>query len=140
MASKSLYRLYVLNLALAAAHQIEATEAGEWGLLGIPIGVQGFAILTFLMFIFFLHGLVELSRGKRAGLWYSLVLAGGGLVTTVCHVWLLAAGDGGFNHPVALVILAALGTASLAQLLTTVRALPGYPKHPEVPEPEFMED
>ena len=139
MGSKSLYWLYVLNLSLAAAHQVEATYAGEWGLVGIPIGVQGFAILTLLIFLFFLHGLVQLSRGKRAGLWYSGVLAGGGLVTTACHVWLLALGDGGFTHPVALVILAGVGTTSLAQLVETVRAIPGWPREPEMPRPEFFE-
>lgn len=140
MIPKSLRWLYVLNLALAAAHQVEAVHVGEWGLLGLPIGVQGFVVLTFLVFFFFLHGLVQLVRGKRAGLWYSGVLAGGGLVTTGCHIWFLARGDGGFTHPVALIVLAAVGTASLAQLVATVRALPGAPVEPEIPEPDFVDE
>ena len=140
MVTKSLRWLYVLNLALAAAHQVEAVHAGEWGLLGLPVGLQGYVVLTFLVFLFFLHGLVELARGRRAGLWYAGVLAGGGLVTTGCHIWFLARGDGGFTHPVALVILAGVGTASLAQLIATARALPGPPESPEIPEPDFVDD
>ena len=140
MGSKSLYWLYVLNLALAAGHQVVAADVREWGLLGLDIGIQGFTILTFLIVGFFAHGLVELARGKRAGLWYSMVLAGGGLVSTACHVLLLAGGDSGFTHPVALVLLAATGTASLAQLTATIRATPGWPGRAEMPKPEFYDE
>ena len=135
----SLRWLYIVNLALAAAHQVEAVRWEEWGLLGIPVGPDGFVVLTFLAFVFFLHGLVQLARDRRAGLWYSFVLAGGGLLTTACHVWLLAAGDSGFTGPVAVVLLAATGTVSIAQAVATWRALPGAPGNPEVPEPEFVE-
>lgn len=137
MVPKSLHWLYVVNLALAAAHQVEAGHWGEWGLLGVPIGIQGFVVLTFLVFLFFLHGLIELTREKRAGLWYSGVLAGGGLVTTGCHVYFLARGDGAFTHPVALLVLAGVGAVSVAQAVVTVRALPGPPDAAEVPEPDL---
>ncbi|MFO7893830.1 MAG: DUF6713 family protein [Longimicrobiales bacterium] len=138
MIPKSLRWLYVVNLALAAAHQVEATHWGEWGLLGIPVGVQGFVVLTFLIFLFFLHGLVQLVRENRAGLWYSGVLAGGGLLSTACHVYFLARGDGGFTHPVALLVLAGVGAVSLVQAVVTVRALPGAPDEPQAPEPDFV--
>lgn len=137
MYPKSLRWLYVVNLALAAAHQVEAAHWGEWGLLGVPVGVQGFAVLTFLVFLFFLYGLIELTREERAGLWYSGVLAGGGLLTTACHVYFLARGDGAFTHPVALLVLAGVGAVSLAQAVVTVRALPGPPDEPKVPDPGF---
>jgi hypothetical protein len=96
-------------------------------------------VLTFLVFVFFLHGLVQLARGSRAGLWYSGVLAGGGLLTTACHAWLLGAGTSGFTGPVALILLAATGAVSIAQAVATWRALPGTPEEREVPEPEFVE-
>lgn len=122
MYPRSLRWLYMVNLALAAAHQVEAAHWEEWGLLGIPVGIQGFVILTFLIMLFFLHGLIQVLHEERMGLWYSGVLAGGGLLTTVCHVWLLARGDSAFTHPVALVLLAAVGVVSLAQAVETFRA------------------
>lgn len=138
MIPKSLRWLYIVNLALAAAHQVEAVRWEEWGMLGIPVGAEGFVILTFLVFLLFLHGLVLLARGERAALWYAGVLAGGGLLTTACHAWLLGAGTSGFTGPVALVLLAATGAVSIAQAVVTVRALPGPPAEPQVPEPDFV--
>lgn len=138
MYPKSLRWLFIVNLALAAAHQAEAAHWGEWGLLGISMGHQLFVVLTFLVFVFFLHGLVEVIREKRAGLWYSGVLAGGGLVTTGCHAYFLARGESAFTDPVAMILLAATGAVSLAQGMVTFRALPGAPDDPEVPEPDFV--
>ncbi len=135
---KSLRWLYIVNLALAAAHQVEAARWEEWGLLGIPVGIDLFTVLTFAIFILFLHGLVQLARGSQAGLWYSGVLAGGGMLTTACHAWFLARGDSAFTDPVALVLLAATGAVSIAQAVVTVQVVRASPGDPELPEPDFV--
>jgi hypothetical protein len=135
---KTLRWLYVVNLALAAAHQVLAAHWEEWGLLGIPVGLDLFTILTFGIFLVLLHGLVQLARGRRAGLWYSGVLAGGGMVTTACHAWFLGQGDSAFTGIVALALLSATGAVSIAQAWVTVQVARSWPGDPDLPEPDFV--
>ncbi len=119
----TLRRLYVLNLAVLAAHEVDSAYWHEWELFRLPGGSQLFVALNLALFAVFLHGLVRLVEGRRSGLWYSLALAAAGLFAAVLHSTFLALGHPEFTAPVSLALLAATTVLSLAQARITRSAL-----------------
>lgn len=122
-----LKRLYIIDFALLAAHEVDSAYWREWELFGIPGGIQLFVLLNLPLFLLFTHGLVQLVERRRSGLWYSLGLATAGVAAAVIHGIFLALGDDGFRTPVSLAVLAAAGVVSVALAVATVRALRAPP-------------
>jgi len=66
-------------------------------------------------------------RGRRRGLWFSLILAISGLFALAVHGLLLLQGGTAFRAPASVLLLIGIGAVSIAQLLATLRAISGKP-------------
>ena len=116
-----LQRLYVIDFALLAAHEVDSGYWREWELFGLPGGIQLFVVLNLALFLLFSHGLVQVASRKPSGVWYALGLAGAGLFAAVVHGTFLALGDDAFTTPVSLGVLGVAGVVSLGLAVVTVR-------------------
>lgn len=115
--------LYLLNMVLLFAHEIDSAYWQEWELFGLPGGIQLFVILNLVLILFFLVGYGHLLQGRRRGHFYALLLAGTGLFAFTIHVAFLLAGDPAFRLPVSLLLLVLAFVISILQAISAVRAL-----------------
>jgi hypothetical protein len=72
---KSLDRVVILNLALVLAHQVDAAHWHEWEMFRLPGGIQLFAALNALIFVFLLSSVVPVIQRRRPGFGCSLAIA-----------------------------------------------------------------
>lgn len=107
--------VYILNLALLFAHEIESAYWKEWELFRIPGGVQLFVLLHIPLLMAALVGLVLLREAERSGVIISMVLAAAGVFAFSIHTFFILRGRREFTLPVSLFLLAAILAASLAQ-------------------------
>lgn len=107
--------VYILNLALLFAHEIESAYWKEWELFRIPGGVQLFVLLHIPLLMAALVGLVLLQEAERSGAIISMVLAAAGVFAFSIHTFFILRGRREFTLPVSLFLLAAILAASLAQ-------------------------
>ena len=120
--------LYLVNTALLATHEIDSAYWHEWRLFGMPGGIQLFLVLNFVLLLVVFRGLPELVRGKRAGSWFSLAVAGAGVLAVVLHGAFLLLGHPEFRLPVSLTILALLAPLSAMQAYLAVSTLRESPR------------
>ncbi len=114
---------YLINATLLIAHEIDSAYQREWEMLRLPGGPGGFLLIHLPVVGLVLYGLVLLVRGGPAGLWFSLALAGCGVLAFCLHLFFLRKGHPAFRQPVSLFILGAILAASLAQAVLTVGAM-----------------
>ncbi len=62
MADRRLAKLYMLNLALLATHEIDSAYWHEWEMFHLPGGVQGFLVLNLLLLLIFIVGVERIVR------------------------------------------------------------------------------
>jgi hypothetical protein len=115
--------IYVLNLALLATHEIDSAYWHEWNLFGLPGGIQLFLVLNFVLLAVFLVGLVRLVRGHASAAWFSLALAGSGILAFGLHSLFLYLGHPEFRLPVCLTILVLTLVVSIVQARLSLRLL-----------------
>lgn len=115
--------VYIVNLTLFLAHEIDGAYWHEWELFSIPGGIQMFLVVNVVAVAIVLIGLERLVSGKRSGHYFALLLGVSGLAIVGIHGYFLAAGDPSFRVPASIAVLVALVPVSLAQLIVTTRAL-----------------
>ena len=118
-----LKRLYWINAALLATHEVDSAYWKEWRVFHLPFGLGGFVLLHIGLFLLAFWGYEQVVRGNRAGLWASVVLASGGVFALVAHGTLLLQGGTEFRVPVSISLLAAIGAVSIVQVSAAARAL-----------------
>jgi hypothetical protein len=117
-----LARLYLLNLAPLATHEIDSAFWKEWEIFHLPGGLQLFLALNLLLLGLALGGLPAVMQGTRRGLWYSLGLSSAGLACFLIHGGFLLAGHPAFRTPVSLSIIGGTFGISLVQAALTIRS------------------
>jgi hypothetical protein len=115
--------LYLVTLALLAAHEIDSAYWHEWELFGMPGGIQLFLVLNFALLIPLLWGLTRLARSPRTGAPFGIVLALAGVVAFGLHTWFLVHGRPEFRLAASLAILGATLIASLGLGWLSLKAL-----------------
>jgi hypothetical protein len=115
--------LYLADSVLLINHEIDSAYWKEWDLFGLPGGIAGFLSLHFPLLLFILGGLVLISRGSRAGLVFSLVLALGGIFGFLIHTYFLKRGRKEFDTLMSKCLLAAMLVVSCLLLAATVYAM-----------------
>jgi Kef-type K+ transport system membrane component KefB len=118
-----LRRLYWIDTALLAAHEVDSAYWKEWRVFHLPFGLGGFVLLHVALFLLALWGFELVIAQRRAGLWAAVLLAAAGIFAPVAHGALLLQGGTEFRAPVSLALLAATGAVSLALLAAAVPAL-----------------
>ena len=112
--------VYLVNAVFLILHEIDSAYWKEWELFRLPGGIIGFLVLHFPLLAFVLYGLVLVREGSRAGLWFSLALAGGGLFAWSIHTWFIRQGREEFTTGISRFILRATLVLSMIQLGVTV--------------------
>ncbi|MFG1690966.1 DUF6713 family protein [Gemmatimonadota bacterium] len=115
--------LYLVNASLLVTHEIDSAYWSEWELLHLPGGIQLFLILNLGLVLLVLYGFRELAQRRRSGLWFSLGLAGAGVLAFLIHGFFLARGHPEFRLPTSLAILGASFVLSLVQGASAWRLL-----------------
>ena len=115
--------VYLVNSVLLINHEIDSAYWKEWKLFKLPGGISFFLVLHFIILFIVLFGLVEVYWQSVAGLWFSLVLALGGVFAFSIHMYFIKRGRDEFRLPVSLFILISLLPVSLVQLGITIYLL-----------------
>ncbi len=116
-------KLYLMNLSLLTAHQIDSAYWREWELFGLPGGIQLFVGLNLVLIALFLFGFQKAITGTRTGLLYSLILALCGVFAFVFHGYYLLAGNEKFLEPVSMGVIGVGFGVSLVQGAVVSRRL-----------------
>ena len=115
--------VYLVNSVLLINHEIDSAYWKEWKLFKLPGGISFFLVLHLIILFIMLFGLVEVYRQSVDGLWFSLVLALGGVFAFSIHMYFIKRGRDEFKLPVSLFILISLLPVSLVQLGITIYLL-----------------
>ena len=115
-----LFYIYLLNAVVLINHEIDSAYWKEWELFRLPGKITGFLLLHFPLLAFVLYGLILVREGTRAGLWCSLILAGGGIFAWSIHTWFIRRGRVEFTTGISWFILRTTLVFSLVQLVITV--------------------
>lgn len=118
-------RLYLLNTALLATHEIDSAYWHEWNLFYLPGGIQFFLVVNFVLLLAVLYGLERVVRLRRGAKLFSYLLAGAGILAFSIHTAFVAAGFPEFRTPVSMSLLAATLLVSIVQIVVTAR-MPQY--------------
>jgi len=118
-----LARLYLLNVALLIAHEIDAAYWLEWRLFGLPGGNQAFVAAHIPLIVLVIWGYERLRANTRTGNWLSLTVCFVGLFALASHAMILIIGRPEFREPGSMAILAAIGVVSGFQIPQTMRRL-----------------
>jgi hypothetical protein len=107
--------LYVLNLALLVAHEIDSAFWKEWNLFGLPGDIQEFLVVNFLLMLVALVGFRNMISGKRSRYYFALILAGSGIFAFGIHSYFVLQGHQEFTLLVSVVTLIMIFFLSLIQ-------------------------
>lgn len=115
-----LFWLYLSNSVLLINHEIDSAYWKEWELFKLPGGITGFLLIHFPLLFIVLYGLVLVSLQSFSGLIFSLILCLGGIFAFSIHTYFLRKGRKEFDKPISRIILLALLTVSIIQLIVTI--------------------
>ncbi len=118
--SEALFWIYLLNTVVLIIHEIDSAYWKEWELFRLPGGVTGFLLLHFPLLFLVLYGLVLVREGTRAGLIFSILLAGGGIFAFGIHSWFIKRGREEFTSAVSRAILHLTLVLSIVQAALTI--------------------
>lgn len=110
-----LFWIYLVNAVLLIDHEIDSAYWKEWELFKLPGGIGFFLVLHLPLLFLVLLGLVEVYKGSRGGLFFSLALGGVGIFAFCIHTYFIKKGKPGFQTPVSQFILYATLVVSLLQ-------------------------
>lgn len=117
---EALFWIYLLNAVVLIVHEIDSAYWKEWELFRLPGGVNGFLLLHFPILTLVLYGLVLVREGSRAGLIFSVALAGGGIFAFGIHSWFIRKGREEFTSAISRLILYLTLVLSLVQAALTL--------------------
>lgn len=126
-----LRQLYWINAALLSTHEVDSGYWNwrEWNLFHLPGGLPGFLLLHVLLFLLIFWGFQEVVRGRRSGLWFSLLLAASGIFALAVHSAFLLQGGAEFRIPASILLLIAIGAVSIIQAVAALRAVLAEPSN-----------
>jgi hypothetical protein len=114
--------LYLLNLTLLAAHEIDSAYWEVWNLFHLPGGIQVFLAVNFVLLLIFIFGYRQVVNNRRSGAYFALALAGVGLLTAGIHGYFYITQVKGFSLPASQIVLALILVVSGLQIFATLRA------------------
>lgn len=120
-----LFWIYLVNAVVLINHEIDSAYWKEWELFRLPGGVTGFLLLHFPLLFLVLYGLILVRQGAAAGLYFSLILALGGIFAFSIHTWFICRGREEFTTAVSRFLLAATLGLSMVQIVVTSIILAG---------------
>ena len=72
--------VYLINSVLLINHEIDSAHWKEWDLFKLPGGITGFLLMHFPLLFLILLGQILVVKASAAGLVFSLMISGGGVV------------------------------------------------------------
>jgi hypothetical protein len=115
--------LYGVNSVLLIIHEEDSAYWREWDLFGLPGGIQSFLLMDMILIALGLIGFRYVIQGRRAGLWFSVVQAGCGILAFVLHGVFIVNGHPEFTLPVSEAVLVLTFLVSIAQATVSVQGL-----------------
>ncbi|MBT8228214.1 MAG: hypothetical protein HKP61_02135 [Dactylosporangium sp.] len=115
--------LYLINISLLIAHEIDSAYWMEWEMFGLPGGNGGFFALHIPLVALFVWGYGRVIAATRAGFWLSLLTCVAGFFAFGIHATFLVAGYTQFREPASLALLAAIAVVSGFQTPATIRRM-----------------
>ncbi len=134
MADRRLAKLYMLNVALLAMHEIDSAYWQEWRLFHLPGGAAGFVALHFVVVPIILVGLVMVARGSAQSRWWSIPIGVAGAAGCIAHLTFLARGDESFSTPFSVALIVAFGLSSVTLTIIALKPDRLYWKRKPTPE------
>ena len=116
---KTAAKLYLINLALLATHEIDSAFWHEWKLFGLPGGIDLFLILNLALLLLFLYGFEKVVEWKKGAPAFSYFLAASGIFAFGIHSYFILNGNPEFTSVISYGILALTFVISLAQVVVT---------------------
>ena len=89
--SRRASKIYLVNLALLATHEIDSAYWHEWELFRLPGGIQFFLVVNLGLLAAVLYGFERVVRLDRSSRFFSCLLAGMGIFAFVVHTAFLFA-------------------------------------------------
>jgi hypothetical protein len=117
---KTAAKLYLINLALLATHEIDSAFWHEWKLFGLPGGIDLFLILNFALLLLFLYGFEKVVEWKKGAPAFSYFLAASGIFAFGIHSYFILNGNPEFTSVISYGILLLTLLVSISQLVVTI--------------------
>ena len=110
-------KLYLLNLALLATHEIDSAFWHEWNLFNIPGGIDLFLVLNLALLLLFMFGFEKVVKWEKGAPLFSYILAFSGIFAFVVHSYFILNGHPEFNSIISYGILLLTFITSIAQIV-----------------------
>ena len=110
-------KIYLINLALLATHEIDSAFWHEWKLFNLPGGIDVFLVLNLLLLLFFMYGFEKVVRWKKGSVFFSYFLAFSGIFAFAIHSFFILNNHPEFNSTISLAILILAFITSVAQII-----------------------
>lgn len=120
--SGSVQALFLLNVTLLVAHQIDAAYWQEWELFGIPLGIQFFDAFNLAIVPVLLAGHKATVLGSKHWYRHCMLASFLGILTFALHAAFLLRGDERFRLPLSLSLILFCGISGVALFLVSRRS------------------
>jgi len=115
--TRILVKIYLINLALLATHEIDSAFWHEWDLFTLPGGIGLFLILNLVLLLLFLYGFEKVVKWEKGAAPFSYLLAFSGIFAFVIHSVFILIGNPEFTSVISFGILLLTFVTSIAQIL-----------------------
>ena len=110
-------KLYLINLALLATHEIDSAFWHEWNLFKLPGGIDLFLVFNLVLLLLFLFGFEKVVKWEKGTMFFSWLLALTGIFAFVIHSYFILNGHPEFNSFISYAILLLSFITSIVQLV-----------------------
>ena len=111
--------LYIADISLLLLHEIESAYWREWEILKLPGRISGFVLMHVPVIPLMLIGLMLISSGQTAGLWFAVAFGIIGLVPLIIHGFAVRTSNR-FNLFISSAILWTCAAVGVALIVTSV--------------------
>lgn len=110
-------KLYLINLAFLATHEIDSAFWHEWNLFNLPGGIDLFLVLNLILILVFLYGFERVVKWGKGAITFSYLLAFTGIFAFVIHSFFILQGNPEFTSVISYGILLLTFITSIAQIV-----------------------
>ena len=110
-------KLYIINLALLATHEIDSAYWHEWNLFNLPGGIDLFLVFNLVLLLLFLFGFEKVVKWENSAVFFSYLLTFSGIFTFAIHSYFILNGHPEFNSFISYSILILTFVTSIVQLV-----------------------
>jgi len=110
-------KLYLINLALLATHEIDSAFWHEWNLFKLPGGIDLFLVFNLVLILLFLFGFEKVVKWEKGASLFSYILAFSGIFAFVIHTYFILNGHPEFTSVISFAILLLTFITSIVQLI-----------------------